>query len=95
METVTTAEFLEDSFDFLIIGGGTAGLGLAARLSEDTNVRLALSKLGSHDWSLMGYISYSSQVSKPELEGTISNLYYYPVMDERPPPQNDVFQRKQ
>lgn len=45
--------------------------------------------------SLMGYISYSSQVSKPGLEGTISNLYYYPIMDERLPPQNDVFQKKQ
>lgn len=45
--------------------------------------------------SLMGYISYSLQVSKPELEGTIPNLYDYPVMDERSPPQNDVFRRKQ
>lgn len=46
METVTIAEFLEDFFDFLIIGGGTAGLVLAALLSEDPNVRVGVIEAG-------------------------------------------------
>jgi L-2-hydroxyglutarate oxidase LhgO len=32
------------SLDFLIVGGGTAGLALAARLSEQRHVRVGLSK---------------------------------------------------
>ena len=34
----TVEDFLEVAFDYLVMGGGTAGLVIAARLSEDPKV---------------------------------------------------------
>ncbi|KIJ36601.1 GMC oxidoreductase [Sphaerobolus stellatus SS14] len=48
MPIVDTAEFLSYQFDYLIIGGGTAGLTLAARLSEDENVVVGVIEAGGH-----------------------------------------------
>ena len=45
--------------------------------------------------SLMGYIPYSSQVSKPELEETIATFSIPSLIDEQSPPQNHSFQTKQ
>ena len=36
-----------DSLDFIIIGGGTTGLVLAARLSEDPNIRVLVIEAGA------------------------------------------------
>ena len=46
METTRLADFLQESFDFLIIGGGTAGLVLAARLSENPDIRVGVVEAG-------------------------------------------------
>jgi choline dehydrogenase-like flavoprotein len=39
-------EFVSAPFDFLVVGGGTAGLAVAARLSEDTNFRVGVLEAG-------------------------------------------------
>lgn len=42
----TCSEFLATEFDYLIIGGGTAGLVLANRLSENPNVVVGVIEAG-------------------------------------------------
>lgn len=38
--------FLSESYDFIIIGGGTAGLAVAARLTEDPDIVVGVLEVG-------------------------------------------------
>ena len=40
-----------NSFDYVIVGGGSAGCVLAARLSEESGLRVALLEAGPRDWN--------------------------------------------
>ncbi len=44
---ITASDFARKSFDFLIIGGGTAGLVVAARLSENPHLTVGVLEVGS------------------------------------------------
>ncbi|KAL8803987.1 MAG: hypothetical protein Q9182_002859 [Xanthomendoza sp. 2 TL-2023] len=47
MVLITAAAFAASTFDYLIAGGGTAGLTLAARLSENPNVNVGVIEAGT------------------------------------------------
>lgn len=44
----TVDEFLAHDYDFVIIGGGTAGLAIAARLTENSDVTVGVIEAGKN-----------------------------------------------
>lgn len=49
MPIVSLKEFLSRPLDYLIVGGGTAGLCLAARLSEDRDAIVGVLEAGEYN----------------------------------------------
>ena len=48
MSIINSAEeFSQVSFDYLVVGGGTAGLAVAGRLSEDPNIIVGIIEAGA------------------------------------------------
>ena len=73
-----------ESFDYVIVGAGSAGAVLAHRLSEDPDTSVLLLEAGPPDWSV--FIHMPSAFAEP-LKGRTFNWAYYsqpePYMDDR------------
>lgn len=46
--TASTRFLKKEEFDFIVIGGGTSGLVVASRLTEDRNVRVLVVEAGAN-----------------------------------------------
>ena len=70
-------DFLNGSFDYLVVGGGTAGLAVAAHLSEDPDVTVGVleagpAKLG--DQNIMVPAAFATLVGNPEYDWMIQTV---------------------
>ncbi len=76
----------QDEFDYIIIGAGSAGCVLAARLTEDPGVSVLLLEAGGRDWRLDWRTQMPAALAYP-LMGTTYNWAYEtepePFMDNR------------
>ena len=69
--------FLNGSFDYIAVGGGTAGLAVAARLSEDPNITVAVLEAGAAklgDQNIMCPAAFGQLVGNLEYDWLIQTV---------------------
>ncbi|KAF8195006.1 alcohol oxidase [Pholiota molesta] len=71
MPIVSVEQFKLIKFDYLILGGGTAGLTLAARLSEDKDVMVGVIEAGTHH----------NNIPEINVPGLIGKTIFHPTYD--------------
>lgn len=70
-------EFLRHSYDFLIVGGGSAGLVLAARLSEEPNILVGVLEAGKNkmaDPLVRTPAAFMKMVGNPEYDWNFKSI---------------------
>ncbi|KAI0042412.1 GMC oxidoreductase, partial [Auriscalpium vulgare] len=71
MPIIDAGQLFETSIDYLIVGGGTSGLAVAARLSEDPKVTVAVIEAGD----------YHKGVPEVDLPGLATRAFGNPKFD--------------
>jgi choline dehydrogenase-like flavoprotein len=74
---MSVEDFKNKAYDYVIIGGGTAGLVLAARLTEDPNVKVGILEAGGNgldDLLIDGPNLFTQLWGKPEYDWMYSTV---------------------
>ncbi|KAJ6515246.1 hypothetical protein C8R45DRAFT_203429 [Mycena sanguinolenta] len=74
--TTDFTQLADKTFDFIIVGGGTAGLGLAARLAEWTNITVAVIEAGTDGTEFQDQITVPGMSYINSLTGTSYDWQY-------------------
>jgi len=80
----TVEEFIAQDFDYVMIGGGTAGLCIAARLTENPNVKVGVLEVGESRMD-------DRQVLTPSLFPTLPGRKEYDWMMNTVPQVSSLF----
>lgn len=67
----TADEFVRHTYDYLICGGGTAGLVLAARLSEQSDITVGVIEAGKNtldDPNVLTPLLFPTLISNPDYD---------------------------
>lgn len=67
-------DLTSQKFDFVVVGGGTAGLAVATRLTEDPNISVAVLEAGENRMD-------DPAVSTPSLYPTMVSFSSWPALD--------------
>ncbi|KAF8602842.1 alcohol oxidase [Ceratobasidium sp. AG-I] len=79
--TTSGASFASQTFDYVVIGGGTAGLAIAARLTENSSISVGVIEAGQ-------YITNDPLIDTPQLFGAAQgNPQYDWLFESTPQPQ--------
>jgi choline dehydrogenase-like flavoprotein len=85
---VSLDEFLKTKYDYVIVGGGTAGLVLAARLTENPNVNVGVveaGKLRLDDTNVNGLAGGPNMWNNPEYDWVFKTIpQVFPRSNEHP-----------
>lgn len=71
------SEFTSQSFDYVVVGGGTAGLVVAARLTENPSVRVGVIEAGKNrmdDKMISTPSLYPAMIGRPEYDWCMSSI---------------------
>lgn len=69
--------FVDQSFDYVIIGGGTAGLAVAARLTENPEVKVGVLEAGANrmdDKKVSTPSMYPTLIGRPEYDWCMTSV---------------------